>query len=191
MDGEKNKSLYVIVSMTGTLPSRLIRRREKSEFSHVSISLDRRLHHMYSFGRLCKWMIYPGGLVHEIPDRNVYRRFPHTKILIYEVKVTEGQYREAVRIVRKSWEVHRKLPYNMIGIIAANWNRYPYFPNAYYCTQYVGRILQHIGVHFTDKNYRKVDVIDFIGAEGFIPIYEGELRDYWNKYCVTEGYHRY
>ena len=80
MDGEKNKSLYVIVSMTGTLPSRLIRRREKSEFSHVSISLDRRLHHMYSFGRLCKWMIYPGGLVHEIPDRNVYRRFPHTKI---------------------------------------------------------------------------------------------------------------
>ena len=187
----KDHSIYVMVSLTGTIPSKMIRRRMDGEYAHVSISLDRQLHHMYSFGRLYKYFIQPGGLVHELPDRNVYTRFPHTKCRIYEVKVTEEQYKEAVRMLQKFWSVRKKLVYNNVGLLAANFNRHPDFPNAYYCSQFVGRVLQHIGVDFTDKNYRETDVLDFVDAQGFEVIYEGELRDYWNRYCVTEGYSRY
>ena len=60
----KDHSIYVMVSYTGTIPSKMIRRAIDEEYAHVSISLDSRLHHMYSFGRLYKYFIQPGGLVH-------------------------------------------------------------------------------------------------------------------------------
>ena len=46
------KKIYIILTYTGTLLSKIIKFYTKNEFSHVSISLDKELKYMYSFGRL-------------------------------------------------------------------------------------------------------------------------------------------
>jgi len=190
-DGGNTKHLYVMLSMTGTPLSRAIRFTTKDPYSHCSISLDDKLHEMYSFGRLIKYTMIFAGLVHEVPDRNVYRIYDHTLCAIYEVDVTEEQYKEAKDYLRRLWNKRKYLSYNTPGLVLARFNRYPSIPNSYYCSQFVALVLQHVGVDFTTKNYRAVRPNDFRNNPKLKLIYEGELRDYWNENCVTEGYVKY
>ena len=132
-----------------------------------------------------------GNAVFPRSDRNVYQLFPETKCAIYEIKVTEEQYKEASEFVKNMWRKRRRMTYNVPGVVTANFNHYPNFPNAYYCTQFVALVLQHIGVEFTDKSYREVQVVDFMESKSFHLIYQGELRDYWNANCVGDGYSQY
>ena len=187
----KSRKLYIVLSMTGTPLSRAIRLSTKEPYSHCSISLDEQLHEMYSFGRLIKWTMIFAGLVHEIPDRNVYRLYEHTLCSIYEVEVTEEQYKEAREFLKRLWNRRKYLSYNAPGLILARFNRYPAIPNSYYCSQFVALVLQHCGVEFTDKNYRSVRPNDFRNTQVFKRIYEGELRDYWNMYCISDGFTPY
>lgn len=43
------KKIYIILTHTGTLLSKIIKMYTKDEYSHVSISLDSELEEMYSF----------------------------------------------------------------------------------------------------------------------------------------------
>ena len=47
----ENKKIYIVLTRTNTILSRLIGFIEDDEYTHASISLDRGLSQMYSFGR--------------------------------------------------------------------------------------------------------------------------------------------
>ena len=47
----QNKQLYIVISQTGTLLSRILKQITGAEYNHASISLSRDLERMYSFGR--------------------------------------------------------------------------------------------------------------------------------------------
>ena len=59
------KKIYIILTHTGTVLSRIIKIYTKDEFSHVSIALDKDLKQMYSFGRLNPYNPFIGGFIHE------------------------------------------------------------------------------------------------------------------------------
>ena len=59
------KKIYIMVSYTGTILSNLIRMYTGKEYTHVSISLDIKLHEMYSFGRIHPSNAFVGGFVRE------------------------------------------------------------------------------------------------------------------------------
>ena len=47
----QNRQLYIVISQTGTLLSRILKQITGAEYNHASISLPRDLERMYSFGR--------------------------------------------------------------------------------------------------------------------------------------------
>ena len=62
------KKIYIVLTHSGTALSKIIKGFTKDEFSHVSISLDKELNEMYSFGRLNPYNPFWGGFVHEYID---------------------------------------------------------------------------------------------------------------------------
>ena len=58
------KKIYIILTHTGTILSKIIKKYTKDEFSHVSISLDVDLKEMYSFGRLNPYNALWLSLIH-------------------------------------------------------------------------------------------------------------------------------
>ena len=46
------KQIYFILTDTGTILSRIVKFFMKDEYAHISLSLDKDLNNMYSFGRL-------------------------------------------------------------------------------------------------------------------------------------------
>lgn len=61
----KTRKIYIVLTYTGTILSKIIRIYTRAEFCHVSLSLDKRLNKMYSFGRLNPYNPFIGGFVHE------------------------------------------------------------------------------------------------------------------------------
>lgn len=56
------KKLYIVISQTGSIISKMLKAITGDQYNHVSISLDPRLRVMYSFGRLYPNFPFPGDL---------------------------------------------------------------------------------------------------------------------------------
>ena len=87
----QNKQLYIVISQTGTLLSRILKQITGAEYNHASISLSRDLERMYSFGRRHPYNPFWGGFVIESPRTGTFKRFSETKVLVLSVSVTEEQ----------------------------------------------------------------------------------------------------
>ena len=68
------KKLYIVLTYTGTVISKMIKGYTKDEFCHSSIALDLELNEMYSFGRKYTFTPIFAGFVHEhIESRNIQK----------------------------------------------------------------------------------------------------------------------
>ena len=86
------KKIYIILTYTGTILSKIVKVYTRKEYSHVSISLDEDLTKMYSFGRLYPYNPFLGGFVHEGLDHGTFKRFKKTKTKIYSLEIPEEKY---------------------------------------------------------------------------------------------------
>ena len=73
----QNKQLYIVISQTGTLLSRILKQITGAEYNHASISLSRDLERMYSFGRRHPYNPFWGGFRDRVaPYRYLQAFFP-------------------------------------------------------------------------------------------------------------------
>ena len=69
------KKIYIVLTFTGTMLSRVVHIYTKQEFYHSSLSLDKDLNEMYSFGRYWAYNPFIGGFVKEEIDSGTFKRF--------------------------------------------------------------------------------------------------------------------
>ena len=116
----QNKQLYIVISQTGTLLSRILKQITGAEYNHASISLSRDLERMYSFGRRHPYNPFWGGFVIESPRTGTFKRFSETKVLVLSVSVTEEQHAELKEMlddVEAEEEVQLQLYWLMSGML--------------------------------------------------------------------------
>ena len=180
------KEIYIVLTHTGTVLSRIIKNYTQDEFSHVSISLDKELKEMYSFGRLNPYNPFWGGFVQEGINFGTFKRFRKTVCKIYSLKITEEQYnnvRGMIEYIKSSKQLHK---FNVIGLFAVGFNKRISFENSFYCAEFVKYVLQNAGI---GKNLPKIiKPEDFKQLEGINIEYEGLLRCYNENKIMLEKY---
>ena len=97
MDNEKQ--LYIIVSQTGTILSRILKLITKAKYNHSSISLDPNLEQMYSFGRKYPHNPFWGGFVKESPRSGTFKRFKNTQAIIMSVNIDADAYEDIEKYI--------------------------------------------------------------------------------------------
>ena len=117
--GKRMKNIYILLSRTGTVPSKVIRFLKPMPYAHASIAFDENLTEMYSFAR--KRVHYPFycGLIDEDIDKGVFGRKKTTKCLVLRLPVTEEEYGRVHENVEKFKEQRRLYGYNYLGVFAA------------------------------------------------------------------------
>ena len=90
------KYIYIVLSHTGTILSRIIKLATGNEYTHSSIALNENLETMYSFGRLNPYNPFLGGFVQEGKSIGTFKRFKNTKVGVFKLEVTEKQYSELI-----------------------------------------------------------------------------------------------
>lgn len=173
------KKIYLITSFTGTILSRIVRAYTQNNHSHVSISLDKELNQMYSFGRLNPYNAFIGGLVHEHPKKGTFKRFKNTTCEIYELEITDNQYKSLEYHI-KYIEMHKKdYKFNIKGLFATSIQIKIKKEYQFYCAEFVKYVLEKSNIDLNLPDLIKPQ--DFTKIEGTKKIYEGLLREYYES----------
>ncbi|WP_257350677.1 hypothetical protein [Pseudalkalibacillus decolorationis] len=171
----RNKHVYVLLTDTGTLFTRMIKLYTKCPFNHASIAFDNKLEELYSFGRKDQSNPFVGGFVKENIETELFRR---AKCAVYRCSVTEFEYHLLRRNIQKYERSERDYKYNLLGLFGILFNIEINRKNAFFCSQFVATLLDENGLSVVDKPLTLVTPNDFKVACQLSLVYEGELRIY-------------
>ena len=173
---DDSKNIYIVLTYTGTIISKIVKFYTREEFSHVSIALDEQLEEMYSFGRLHPYNPFIGGFVKEGIDIGTFKRFKKTKTEVYSLQLTEVQYQEIQKLIYRMKKKHKLYKFNCIGLFAVAINYRYRKKNSFYCAEFVKYILEQAGI---DMNIPElVKPMDFKEIENLTLEYRGILSNY-------------
>ena len=170
------KNIYIVMTQTGTLLSRLIKGYTGCEYAHVSISLDKNLDEMYSFGRLNPYNPFWGGFIHERVNSGTFKRFKNTIAGIVELEVTDEQYNNLRNIIKKMEERINPYRFNILGLILVGFNIKYEMENHFYCAEFLKYLFEECNIE--NNLPRLVAPDDFKNIKGIKYIYKGKLSEY-------------
>lgn len=173
------KKVYLVLTYTGTILSKIIKYYTKEEYAHVSISLDEELEEMYSFGRLFPYIAFIGGFVHEKVYKGTFKRFKNTQAKICTIEVTDEQYEKLKELIHR-FKLNKGLyRFNTIGLAGVALKKKIKRKNCFYCAEFVKYALEETGI--------AEDLPEIIRPQNFGEIknieicYKGRLREYGLK----------
>lgn len=174
------KSVYIVLTQTGTLFSKAIYLYTKDPYNHASISFDKNLEIMYSFGRRRRYNPLDSGFIEENFTRGMFAFFPNTRCCIIEVKVTENEYkimRETVEVFKNNGQNYR---YNLMGVLSYSVGLELARKEHFFCSEFVSYILGKTSLWPFVPGLTKP--MDFLKLSNKNIIFEGcitELQSNW------------
>ncbi|WP_433941842.1 hypothetical protein [Paenibacillus lautus] len=173
-----DQSVFILLTNTGTLFTKVIQGYTRAPYNHASISFNRELSELYSFGRKNPNNPLNGGFVKEDLKTGTFSKYPSTTCVIYELQVSERDIAKMKRVLQAFIRKDKKYFYNILGVLGIALKEPIEFSNSYFCSQFVAEILQRSGVRLWDKLPALVTPDDFRQSERLQLIYEGKLSEY-------------
>ncbi|MBH5319925.1 hypothetical protein I6N90_19175 [Paenibacillus sp. GSMTC-2017] len=174
----RDRYIYVLLSDTGTLFSKLIKGFTAAPYNHASLVLDADMNEIYSFGRKQANNPLDAGFVREDVYEGTYSHFPNTRCLLLRYEVTPEE-RKALKAVIGRFDCNKEhYSYNLVGLVGVLLNRDLKIKNSYFCSQFVAEALREGGINVWDRPSSLVTPNDFLKNNKFKAVYEGYLYDY-------------
>ena len=172
-----SRKIYIVISQTGTILSRILKLVTGAEYNHASISLSDDLSQMYSFGRIHPYNPFWGGFVMESPDAGTFKRFSKTKAVVLSVEVSEATYDEIQKQCEGMYSERGKYHYNYLGLGLAAFHINRKKENCYYCSEFVKDILTKYHIEGAEELQGIVQPVHFLDLP-YTPVYCGRLSEY-------------
>ncbi len=171
----QNKKVYILLTDTGTVFTRLIRLYTRKPYNHASISFDPSLERVYSFGRKTAKNPFIGGFVQEDVKNGLFKQATG---VVLSFTITEQQWQQMRAYIQQLEEEKDKYRYNFLGLIAIIFNMPFNRKNAFFCSQFVASVLKESDIVDFDKPISLVTPHDLQQVNHFQAIYQGKLKDY-------------
>ncbi len=158
---EENKKIYILISKTHTVPSRIIKLWTKEPYAHTSLALDIELREMYSFARKGIHNPFNCGFIYENIETGIFGRDTDTTCVVFELSITEEQYENLQIELEKFKSNIKKFRYNYWGIVGVMANKAVERKYNFFCSQFVATVLQRAGINIINKEPGLVRPEDF------------------------------
>ena len=174
------QSVYILLTKTSSILSRLIGWLTRAAYTHAALSMDDEFEEMYSFTRLNPRYILPAGLAREDLRRGLYRARKDPPCRVYRLRLTQEEYDRMREHVREMYGERRRYHYNYLGVAANYFGKTYTSPHRFFCSEFVATMV-------ADANPNAVICpprtrpIDFTSMAGLECVYEGTvggLRDH-------------
>lgn len=173
---EETKKVYIILSYSGTMVSRIIKFFTKYEYCHASVSFHKDIDKMYSFGRKTAHNPFNAGLVIETRDNEFFQTFTNTECAVLEIDVSKEQYKKLKRVVKRYLKHKDEYKYDIAGLLLRIFHLKIERKNHYVCTEFVKAILEEAEIYKFDSKI--VKAVDFMEMPNKKIIYNGKLLNY-------------
>ena len=170
-----SKVIYIVLTKTKTVLSKAIQIYTQHDFNHVSISFDRELKEMYSFGRKNINNPWIGGFVQENPTSNLLRE---SNCVILACPVTERQYAILKNQVDYYKENKNHYKYNFIGLFGVACRVKIKRERAFFCSQFVATLFEEASIPLYGKCPYFMKPNDFIHLPYLTFLYIGKVESF-------------
>ena len=174
LPGEE-KTVYILLTRSGTWFSRLIHLATDDCYTHASIGLDGPSGPFYSFARKYKHFALPAGLVVEEIGPGVPASRRQIPCCLYALRVPAPVYRRLRRRLTYMYAQRAQYRYNLLGALACYFNHPLPRENHYFCSQFAASLLEDCGAVELTKTPDLIRPADFCRIDRFRPVYQGEL----------------
>ncbi|HCT62998.1 MAG TPA: hypothetical protein DIC19_02755 [Erysipelotrichaceae bacterium] len=167
--------IYILLTNTRSMLSRSIQLFTNDPYNHVSLVLNEDFTEIYSFGRLKKENPLIGGFVNEFQTK-IYDHFEKTNCLILSIDLTDFEYTELRNQIGRFKYHTTNFKYNIVGYAGFLVNYPIKRKKAYFCSQFVGELLQNSGIVYFDKPIELLKPNDFARISNTKKLYEGPFN---------------
>lgn len=165
------RTIYILLTRSGTCFSRLIRLATQDDYTHASIGMDGPSGPFYSFARKYEHLLLPAGLVEE----TVTTRRSAIPCCLYTLTVTEDIYFHLRCRLNSMYAQRETYHYNLLGTLAC-WLQLPLRRrNHYFCSQFVAAVLEECGALNLPKSPGLLRPADFCQVGDLHPVHQGLL----------------
>ena len=171
----KNRHIYIVLTRTNTVLSNLISLIKNDEYTHASISVNKDLNTMYSFGRKHACNPFVGCFVKENLFEGVFGFHNKLKGQVLKLKVTGEQYDEVTKLLYDFVSNSNYYKYNYLGLINSLLNRESFCDDRFLCSEFVYYVLNKVGIADLDKPRNLVRPQDLLNITSEI-VFEGNLK---------------
>ncbi|MCR2803473.1 hypothetical protein [Paenibacillus soyae] len=180
----RDKDIYVLLTDTGTVLTKIIRSFTKDPLNHASIAFDDDLNEVYSFGRKNPSNPFFAGFVRE----NVRGEFfEDSMCALYRCRVSQATY-NSIRAQIQHFEQYSDLyKYNLVGMLGVVFNIEWERRYAYFCSQFVATLFERSGMSLVDKSPLLVTPGDLQTNPQLELVYRGRLHDYTGCEVAAAG----
>lgn len=136
------KSVYIMLTRSETILSKLVYLITKDAYTHASLSFDPDLATFYSSSRKNGRTLFPAGPCRESPNSGYFQRHGHIPCIVYELHVSEEAYEAAKREVTAIMAEADRYHFNIIGLLLCRMGIPYHRKHAFFCSQFVSEILE-------------------------------------------------
>ena len=176
---QKKRSVYVVVTRTGTGPARAIRLISRMPYTHVSLSGDASLHQLYSFCRSYTPLPFPATFNTELIGEGTFGKFSNIPCEIYEIPLTDEQYSHFQCLIAHFSDCRKLYSYSILGLLRVKLQIESELQKKFVCSQFVAYVLDECGVKL-DKSPCLYSPDDLRYIPDAKLIYRGELNQYYH-----------
>lgn len=167
--------VYIVLTDTGTLFTKMIKKVTKQPLNHASIAFTKELDTAVSFGRKSVNNPFIGGFVKEDMKGKL---FTEATCAIYSCSVSEFEYKKMQKFVQQIEKQQQNYKYNFIGLFGVLLNKKINRKKAFFCSEFVTTILNIGGISIKNKPACLVKPGDFMDCNDFHLVYQGSLSTY-------------
>jgi hypothetical protein len=178
MEKSMTDNIYVLLSDTGTIFTKLIKGFTGAPYNHASLVLDENLQEVFSFGRKKANNPIVAGFVREDMYEGTFRHFPKTRCALLRIAVSAEQRANLIRTVRDFEKNKHLYSYNLIGLFGVLLEMDLKPVHSYFCSQFVAESMTMSGIPVWKRPSTLVTPNDFLTHPQFQVVYEGPLYDY-------------
>ena len=179
------KTIYILLTRSGTLLSKLVYFFTADRYTHASISFDECLQPLYSSARKNGETMFPAGPCREYFHRGFYKKHRHIPCALYALEVPEESYLQAQaeiqRIISRSDEYH----FNILGLLLCRMNSPYNRKRNFFCSQFVAEILHRSEALALPKAPSIMRPSDYTRLEELECVYQGTLQELVSARCAT------
>ena len=169
------KKIYILLSKTGTFPSKMIHFFKGGEFTHTSISLEPRTDRFFSYARRKLNNTLIAGFIIEDIHTGVFARYPNCSCKLFSIDISDEAYKSIQQEISKYMEFYEKAKYNFLGIFTSIFGRSVKRDMKHTCSQFVATLLEKSNALELPKKADRMLPNDFMKIKGINLLYSGIL----------------
>ena len=171
------KQVYILLSKTGSVPSKAIQLFTRKKYTHSSISISQSLDSFYSYGRRHLHNILVGGLVNEDINNGTFARFAEGDCELFALDVSDESYYKIQKLIEFYIENYDKCKYNFRAIVPMYIGIEQNLKFKMTCSQFVATLLELSGACALPRHRSLMQPVDFLKIKTLRSIYKGKIKD--------------